>query len=95
MVSTQKGMPNVYDLVPANLDERLAAEAVMDDLSACDILSDKGFIGLEWQSQIFEQTWNLVWTAQRSNQDQQNSQSLDRWLSSPRERIEGLTEHRP
>jgi hypothetical protein len=90
MVSTLKGMPIVYDLVPANLDERLAAEAVVDYLSACDIFADKGFIGLEWQSQIFDQTWNLVWTPRRSNQDQQNSKHLDRWLSNARERIEGL-----
>ncbi len=90
MVSTLKGMPIVYDLVPANLDERLAAEAVVDYLSACDIFADKGFIGLEWQSQIFDQTWNLIWTPRRSNQYQQNSKYFDRWLSSARERIEGL-----
>ena len=90
MISTLKGIPIVYDLVPANLDERLAAEAILDYLSACDIFADKGFIGLEWQSQIFDQTWNLIWTPRRSNQYQQNSTQLDRWLSGVRERIEGL-----
>ncbi len=62
MVSTLKGLPVVYDLVPANLDERLAAEAIIDQFSFCDFFADKGFIGLAWQSQIFEQTCNLVWT---------------------------------
>ena len=62
MVSTLKGLPVVYDLVPANLDERLAAEAIIDQFSCCDFFADKGFIGLAWQSQIFEQTCNLVWT---------------------------------
>jgi hypothetical protein len=76
--------------VPANLDERLAAEAVIDQFSFCDIFADKGFIGLEWQSQIFDQTCNLVWTPRRTNQYQQNPISLDRWLSGVRERIEGL-----
>lgn len=90
MVSTLKGLPIVYDLVPANLDERLAAEAVIDNLSCCDIFADKGFIGTEWQSQIFDQTWNMIWTPKRSNQYQQNSKDLDRWLSSVRQRIEGL-----
>ena len=90
MISTLNGTPIAYDLVPANLDERLAAEAVIDNLSSCDIFADKGFIGLEWQSQIFEQTWNLIWTPKRSNQYQQNSKPLDRWISSLRERIEGL-----
>jgi hypothetical protein len=88
-ITTLSGIPVVYDLVPANLDERLAAEAILDYLVYCDIFADKGFIGLEWQTQIFDQTSNLIWTPQRSNQYLQNTQHLDRWLSSVRERIEG------
>jgi len=89
-ISTLNGIPLVYDLVPANADERLAAEAVIDYLAYCDIFADKGFIGLEWQTQIFDQTNNLIWTPRRSNQHLQNTKSLDRWLSSVRERIEGV-----
>ncbi len=89
-VTTLRGIPVVYDLVPANLDERLAAEAIIDHLSACDLFSDKGFLGLEWQTQIFDQTNNLIWTPRRSNQYVQNARNLDRWLSSVRERIEGV-----
>lgn len=89
-ISTLHGIPVVYDLVPANFDERLAAEAVIDYLICCDIFADKGFIGLEWQTQIFDQTNNLIWTPRRSNQHLQNSQTLDRWLSRVRERIEGV-----
>jgi hypothetical protein len=84
------GIPVVYDLVPANLDERLAAESVIDYLSCCDIFADKGFIGFEWQTSIFDQTNNLIWTPKRSNQHVQNSRVLDRWLSKTRERIEGV-----
>jgi hypothetical protein len=89
-VTSLEGIPVVYDLVPANLDERLAAEAIIDYLTYCDIFADKGFIGLEWQTQIFDQTNNLVWTPRRSNQTLQNTPGLDRWLSSVRERIEGV-----
>jgi len=89
-ISTLQGIPVVYDLVPANLDERLAAEAVIDYLSYCDIFADKGFLGFEWQTSIFDQTNNLVWTPKRSNQHLQNSKELDRWLSKVRERIEGV-----
>jgi hypothetical protein len=89
-VTTLRGIPMVYDLVPANLDERLAAEAVIDHLSGCDLFADKGFLGLEWQTQIFDQTNNLIWTPRRSNQYIQNTRSLDHWLSSVRERIEGV-----
>ncbi len=89
-VSTMLGIPMVYELVPANLDERKAAEEVIDHFSLCDIFADKGFLGLKWQTQIFNQTNNLVWTPRRSNQHYQNDKKLDRWLSSIRERIEGV-----
>jgi hypothetical protein len=89
-VTTLRGIPMVYDLVPANLDERLVAEAIIDRLSCCDLFADKGFLGLEWQTQIFDQTNNLIWTPRRSNQYIQNTRNLDRWLSSVRERIEGV-----
>jgi hypothetical protein len=89
-ISTMRGVPMLYDLVPANSDERLAAEAIIDKLSGCDLFTDKGFIGLEWQTQIFDQTNNLIWTPRRSNQYLQNTRNLDRWLSSVRERIEGV-----
>lgn len=89
-VSTLHGIPMVYDLVPANVDERVAAEAVIDYFAFCDIFADKGFLGHTWQTSIFDQTNNLIWTPLRSNQKMQNSPGLDRWLSKIRERIEGL-----
>lgn len=89
-ISTLKGIPIVYDLVPANVDERLAAETVTGHLSYCDIFADKGFIGFEWQTKLFDQTGNMIWTPMRSNQDNHNSKGLDLWLCSVRERIEGV-----
>jgi hypothetical protein len=89
-ISTMRGVPMLYDLVPANSDERRAAEAIIDQISGCDLFTDKGFIGLAWQTQIFDQTNNLIWTPRRSNQYLQNTRSLDHWLSSVRERIEGV-----
>ncbi len=62
------GIPVAYELVPANLDERLAAEAVIDNLASCDIFADKGFLGHERQTSIFDQTNNLIWTPKRKNQ---------------------------
>jgi hypothetical protein len=89
-VSTLSGMPVAYDLVPANTDERRAAETVIDYFSWCDIFSDKGFLGQAWQTEILDQTNNLIWTPRRSNQHYQNAKGLDRWLNSVRERIEGV-----
>lgn len=89
-ISTLFGIPIFYDLVPANTDERQADEAVIDHFALCDIFGEKGFIGLDWQTQIFDQTGSLVWTPRRSNQKTQNSPALNRFLSSKRERIEGV-----
>lgn len=89
-IATLNGIPMVYDLVPANADERVAAEAVIDYFAFCDIFADKGFLGLKWQTSIFDQTNNLIWTPRRENQKVKNSPGLDRWLSQIRERIEGV-----
>jgi hypothetical protein len=39
---------------------------------------------------VFDQTNNRIWTPKRKNQSVQNSIAFDRWLSSIRERIEGV-----
>jgi Transposase DDE domain len=89
-LSTLHGIPVVYELVPANLDERLAAEAVIDYFSNCQIFADKGFLGCEWQARIWDQTHNRIWTPKRKNQSVQNTKTFDGWLASIRERIEGV-----
>ena len=59
-VSTLNGIPIVYDLIPSNTDERKTAEAVINYFSFCDFFADKGFLGFKWQTQIFDQTNNLI-----------------------------------
>lgn len=87
---TLDGLPLVYELVAANLDERVAAQAVVYAVRGCRIYGDKGFLGEEWQHQLFQHTGNRLFTAKRSNQTEQNPTDFDRWLNSIRERIEGL-----
>ena len=87
---TLEGVPFVYELVPANTDERLAAESVLYALRGCNVYADKGFIGEDWQNQIFRHTRNRIFTAKRANQEHQNPVEFDRWLNSIRERIEGV-----
>lgn len=90
VVSTLAGVPLVYDLVPANTDERVAAEAVLVSIRGCDILTDKGFIGDDWQADIARATGNRIFTPKRDNQHQQNPGAFDRLLTHFRERIEGV-----
>jgi Transposase DDE domain len=90
VISTLTGIPVVYALVPANTDERQAAEAVLSAVRGCDILADKGFIGGEWQTEIYRTTGNRVFTPKRVNQHQQNLPAFERLLNHFRERIEGV-----
>jgi hypothetical protein len=90
VVSTIAGVPLVYALVPANTDERQAAEAVLYAVQGCDILADKGFIGGDWQDEIYRTTGNRVFTPKRVNQQQQNPRAFERLLGHFRERIEGV-----
>jgi hypothetical protein len=90
MLSTLDGVPLVYELVAANLHERVAAQAVVYCVRGCRIYADKGFISEDWQHQLFQHTRNRVFTAKRMNQTDQNPPEFDGWLNSIRERIEGL-----
>jgi hypothetical protein len=87
-LTTLNGLPVVYDLVPANLEERLAAEAVLGRVNGCDIFADKGFISQGWQAQVLTASGNRIWTTKRTNQHIQNSAAFDRLLKRVRERIE-------
>ena len=80
----------MYDLVPASTDERKAAETLLDQMRGFDIYGDKGFLGNAWQSKIYQQTGNTVWTPKRKNELKQQSKTFERWLNGLRLRIEGL-----
>lgn len=90
MITTIKGIPIAYDLVPANTDEREAAEAVLRNLQNITVIGDKGFIGVEWQSKIQEQTGNQLLTPKRENQKVQQDAGFELLLNTVRERIEGV-----
>jgi Transposase DDE domain len=77
-----------YDLVPANTDERDAAEQVFQHSEHLDILADKGFISEAWQAEQTRQGI-YVWTAKRENQAQ-NLAAFDAMIASYRQRIEGV-----
>jgi hypothetical protein len=88
MLTDLDGMPLVYDLVPANVDERQAAESVLWRVNDCDVFGDKGFLGQAWQAAVRQQTANRIWTPKRANQTAQNPSPFDCLLNRIRERIE-------
>lgn len=89
MLSTLDGIPVAYELVPANTDERVAAETVLPFVWNSDVFCDKGFIGQDWQQEQRDSQGNRIWTPKRENQKAQNPAGFDRLLNSLRERIEG------
>jgi hypothetical protein len=90
MVTALEGVPVLYELVPANIEERQAAETVLERLSNAQVFGDKGFLGHEWQIQIKQQTGNRVITPKRVNQKIQHPAGFELLLNSVRERIEGV-----
>ncbi len=90
MITTLEGLPVLYDLVPANTDERLAADAVLAKLSNAHVIADKGFLGEAWQTEVQAQTGTIVTTPKRANQHHQHPFGLEPLLNRLRERIEGV-----
>jgi hypothetical protein len=90
MITTLEGLPVIYDLVPANTDERAAVEALIDRMTNADLIGDKGFLGVAWQAQMLEQTGNTIVTPLRKNQKAHQSEDFARLLNRLRERIEGV-----
>jgi len=89
MLTTLDGTPYAFALVPANTDERDAADEILDTLPPdSNAWSDKGFIDAEWQTDWAEHDVH-VWTTKRKNQKAQNPPAFDRLLNRVRARIEG------
>ena len=71
MLTTLNGTPYSFELVPANTDERQAADEILDTLPPDrDVWSDKGFIDKEWQAD-YARLGIRVWTVKRKNQLEQ------------------------
>lgn len=89
MLTTLAGLPYGFELVPANTDEREAADEILGTLPpGANAWSDKGFLDAEWQA-AWQAEGIYVWTAKRDNQLLQNPPQFDQLLNQVRERIEG------
>ena len=86
---TPQGIPAVYDLVPADLHDRPAAEAVVVHVRGCDLLGDKAFLSADGQAWLAARTGNRLYTPKKANQLQRQAPAFERWLHSTRQRIEG------
>lgn len=88
-LTTLDGLPVAFELVPANTDDRPAAESVLVHVYGCDVFADKGFLSETWQEDQRDWHGNRIWTAKKKNQPDQNPKAFDQLLNTVRERIEG------
>jgi len=89
MLVTTDGIPVAFELVPANTDERDAAEEVLPAANPGSIaLGDKGFIDEERQ-EAWEKRYGVsVYTFKRKNQHKRNPPAIQQLLKENREQIE-------
>ena len=89
MLCNLEGLPLHIELIPANTDERTAADEILDRLPCGSIIiGGKGFIGKDWQSTWLERGISLL-AFTRKNQHEQIHHKLWRRLRGLRTRIEG------
>lgn len=89
MLVTSDGIPVAFELVPANTDERDAAEEVLPSANPGSIaLGDKGFIDENRQEGWKRHYGVSVYTFKRKNQRNQNSPGVNQLLKENREQIE-------
>ena len=104
MLVTADGVPVAFELVPANTDERDAAEEVLPAANPGSIaLGDKGFIDEERQEDWKDDYGVSVYTFKRKNQHKQNPPVVQQLLKKNRsqiettfsslDRVEGLENH--
>ncbi len=104
MLVTANGIPVAFELVPANTDERDAAEEVLHAANPGSIaLGDKGFIDQQRQQDWKKRYGVTVYTYKGKNQHEQNSPIVQHLLSKNRrqiettfsslDRVEGLEDH--
>ena len=104
MLVTADGIPVAFELVPANSDERDAAEEVLPASNPGSItLGDKGFIDRQRQEDWKKCYGVTVYTYKRKNQKEKNPPFVQHLLSDNRrqiettfsslDRVEGLENH--
>jgi hypothetical protein len=61
-VTTLEGLPLLYDLVPANTDERLAAESIIDQIAGLDppVRLTRGWAAFLRQPSFFANSWRFT-----------------------------------
>ncbi len=87
-LTTLDGIVVAWDLFAANLDEREAAQYLLDKCRTLSVLGDKGFLDRERQAILEEDRGLLLLTPRRKNQTEQNPPAWDALMNRARRLIE-------
>lgn len=89
-------MPTAFDLAPANVDDREAAETVLANRTNLSVVGDKGFLSREWQQDLARYRNIHLFTPKRKNQAGHNPRSFDqlvhhmlRWIDTVLDQLKG------
>lgn len=77
-----------FMIAPANVDERVAADELLDIYTDLFVLADKGFISRPWANALAQESRITLVTEGRSNQRDRMSKAQREWLHTHRQRIE-------
>jgi len=89
LLATSDGIPVAFELVPANADERDAAEEILPEAPAGSVaLGDKGFIDSQRQEEWKRDFGVSVYTFKRANQKVKNPPYIQQLLKKHRSQVE-------
>lgn len=88
LLVTLTGMIVDFMLAPANVDERVAADELLDPYTDLLILADKGFVSQQWCHDLATRNRITLLTDRRDNQHARLPKPLRRWLHTHRQRVE-------
>lgn len=77
-----------FVLLPADVDERVALDELLERYRNLEIFADKGFVDQGRQAYLREQYGHRLWTPKRQNQRVQNPKEWDACCTRLRQRVE-------
>ena len=87
-LTTLDGILTDWELIPADADEREAAQDLLEHQWGRCILGDKGYLGERWQTEAAARRGHAIWTPKRRNQRRTTAKAWERQLLRLRRRIE-------
>jgi hypothetical protein len=77
-----------FVLLPANADERVALEELLEQYRNLQVFADKGFLDQGRKDRLWQRYGHRIWTPKRKNQKQQDPPAWTKTCNRLRQRVE-------